>query len=559
MRRGLSAVVAALAVALLPSTPAVAAPPRICNWSRYGRDASLSFAAPSRCTKLNRANAALMVPKWYFHGKDSMSASTTVVDGVVYEGSWDGVLHALSAKTGKQLWSFKVDDSHENAFGRIVSTAAVDTFAVPGVGKVPVLLFGGGGTLYALAPGRVGPVLLAKVDVDPRTPELKAKQDKAGDHPEVEIESSPLVAHFADGDRIYVGFDLHNNDHVGRAGMLAFTLRPDVGHGRPYAFDLAFKFDPERHAVLHSLTEDSGSGWGCGDVWSSPAFQPTGPNDGVVVFGTGNCDHSKESAAAGEVGREGIFAINARSGQRLWEYHPRPPQDLDDDFGASPNILDNGAAVGEGGKDGWYYKLDLHTGKLLWASHAGQAGHLNTGFAVGGFIGTTAVGRVKPAGLGASRPAIFGAVAIDTPIARPIDDHHGSLSTNLAADPTRVFSLVAIDEQTGDVLWRAPITAPSYGAVTYSNGVVLMADTVTFSLDAFNANTGALLASRPIPGPPSSAPVVVGDSIYVAIGTSESDLEFKAFGHQLQNAFSDTIGESPLSPLSGVIAFKLPG
>ena len=85
-----------------------------------------------------------------------------------------------------------------------------------------------------------------------------------------------------------------------------------------------------------------------------------------------------------------------------------------------------------------------------------------------------------------------------------------------------------------------------------------MADTFTFSLDAFDANTGAPLAVRPIPGPPSSAPVIVGDSIYVAIGTSETDLEFKAFSHQLENLFADTIGESPLSPLSGVIAFKLP-
>jgi hypothetical protein len=94
--------------------------------------------------------------------------------------------------------------------------------------------------------------------------------------------------------------------------------------------------------------------------------------------------------------------------------------------------------------------------------------------------------------------------------------------------------------------------------VSYDQGVVLVADTVNFALHAFSANTGVLLATRPLPGPPSSAPVVVGDSVYVAIGTSESDLEFKAFDHRLQDAFGDTIGASPLSPLSGVFAFKLP-
>ena len=553
------ALVLAIAFALLPSAAQAAPSPADCDWPRYGHDVSQSFTQRTDCTRLNTQNAALMTPKWYFHAKESMSASSTVVDGVVYQGSWDGVMHALSAKTGKQLWSFKIDDTHRGAFGRIVSTAAIETMRVHGGNPVQVLLFGGGGTLYALAPGRVGPKVLAKVDVDPRTPELRAQQDKKGIHPEVEIESSPVVSHLADTDRVYVGFDIHNNDHVGRAGMLAFTLRPSGTPGVPYAFDLAFKFDPERQVVLHSLTVGSGEGWGCGDVWSSPAFQATGAYEGVVVFGTGNCDHSTESARAGEVGREGIFAIDARTGQMLWQYHPRAPQDVDDDFGASPNILDSGTAVGEGGKDGWYYKLDLRTGKLLWASHAGQSGHLNTGFAFGGFIGTTATGWVTPLGAKTARRAIFGAVAIPTPIGRTIDDpRRPSISGGLATDPGRLLSLVAIDDHDGKILWRAPLVAPSYVAVTYANGVVLMADTVNFALHAFDANTGALVASRPLPGPPSSAPVVVRDSIYVGIGTSESDLEFKAFDHRLQDAFGDTIGQSPLSPLSGVMAFKLP-
>jgi outer membrane protein assembly factor BamB len=560
------ALFAVLATALV-LMPARAAKPSAasasCDWPRYGRTNALNFSQTSSCTSLDTANAALMVPKWYMHAPDSMSASTTVADGIIYEGTWDGTMYAIDAATGTTLWTFKVDDNHQIAFGRIVSTVAVDTVRIAGVGDVPLVLFGGGATLYALRPGRNGGQLLAKIDVDPRTPEFRAQQDKAGIHPEIEIESSPLVGHFADGDRIYVGFDVHNNDHVGRAGMLAFTLqrptglRPIIGGpvqpAPPYEFSLDFKFDPERHVVLHSLTDGSGTGWGCGDVWSSPALQMTTPADGIVVFGTGNCDHPTQSAAAGEVGREGIFAIDARSGSMLWQFHPRGVQDLDDDFGASPNILDNGTAVGEGGKDGWYYKLDIKTGKEIWRAHGGESGHVQTGFAIGGFIGTPAVGVAN------GKPAIFGAIAISTPITNTLDDPGGpTLDASLLTDPTRLFSLVAIDEQSGKIVWRSPFALPSYGAVTYANGVVLMADTFTFSLDAFDAATGALLAIRPIPGPPSSAPVIVGDSIYVAIGTSETDLEFKAFSHELENAFAGTIGESPLSPLSGVIAFKLP-
>jgi outer membrane protein assembly factor BamB len=281
-------------------------------------------------------------------------------------------------------------------------------------------------------------------------------------------------------------------------------------------------------------------------------LQPDAGRHGVVVFGTGNCDNPDESAAHGEVGREGIFAIDALTGEELWEFHPRGVQDVDDDFGASPNILDNGTAVGEGGKDGWYYKLDLLTGHEIWRSHAGESGHLNTGFAVGGFIGTPSVGLAN------GKPAIFGAIAIWTPIDKPLDQDGGSLDTSLLDDPTRIFSLVAIDASNGAILWRSPLVLPSYGATTYANGVVLLADTFTFTLDAFDSSTGLPLGVRPLPGPPSAAPVIVGDTIYQAVGTSESDLEFKAFAHELQDAFGETIGQSPLSPLSGVIAFKLP-
>jgi outer membrane protein assembly factor BamB len=333
-------------------------------------------------------------------------------------------------------------------------------------------------------------------------------------------------------------------------------LRPLIDHSPcpKYQFDLSFKFDPERQVVLHSLTEGSGTGWGCGDVWSSPALNARANHrHGILVFGTGNCDHPTESAAAHEVGREGMWGIDAKTGAMLWQFHPRGVQDLDDDFGASPNLLDGGSAVGAGGKDGWYYKLNLATGKEIWRAHGGQSGHLQTGFAIGGFIGTPAVGMAN------GRPAIFGAVAINTPIAHTVDGSGGpTLDQSLLTDPTRAFSLVAIDEKTGKILWRSPFALPSYGAVTYANGVVLMADTFTFTLDAFDAGTGGPLAFRSLPGPPSSAPVIVGDSIYVAIGTSETDLEFKAFSHQLENAFAGTIGQSPLSPLSGIFAFKLP-
>ena len=60
-------------------------------------------------------------------------------------------------------------------------------------------------------------------------------------------------------------------------------------------------------------------------------------------------------------------------------------------------------------------------------------------------------------------------------------------------------------------------------------------------------------------GPPSSTAVVSGGTVVVATGTRETDLEYKAVSSQLQDALGKVTGASPLSPVSGVQAFRLVG
>jgi len=107
-------------------------------------------------------------------------------------------------------------------------------------------------------------------------------------------------------------------------------------------------------------------------------------------------------------------------------------------------------------------------------------------------------------------------------------------------DPGRMLSLHALRASDGAILWRSPISRQAYGPPTYVNGVVLVPSTFDFSLTAVDANTGLTLAVRPLPGPPSSAPTAVGDTVYGGIGTSTS-------------------AGSPLAPLGGVYAFKVLG
>jgi outer membrane protein assembly factor BamB len=251
-----------------------------------------------------------------------------------------------------------------------------------------------------------------------------------------------------------------------------------------------------------------------------------------------------------------MFGIDATTGAELWRFQPRLANDVDDDFGSSPNLLPGGA-VGEGGKDGWYYARDLEGGAERWSTRAMQPGHLSTGFAVGGFIGTPAVGVATDPVTGEERPAVFGCSAIPTPIDAPLDSNGQRLDTSLADDPARLFSLAALDASTGKILWRSPFALPCYGHVTYANGVVFASVTFGFRIQAFDAGTGLPLWATPTIGAPSGAPVVVGDMLYFGTGTRETDAEFKTFGDQLQSALSGPLGEHPLSRLSGIFAYRL--
>jgi len=490
--------VTALAAGLSPSAASAAG----CNWPMYGHDPNHSFAQSAPCAEINTTNAATLTQRWFFQtGQSAVTASATVVNGIAYVGDWSGKMHALDVRTGAEAWSFQIDDPQGVAFGRIVSSAAVDTIRV-GAASIRVLVFGGGGTLYVLNP--VNGALLAKQDLDPRA--------VPGDDAEAEVESSPVIAHFLDGsDRILVGNDVHNDAGKGRTGLHSFALVADEDGPAPYRLELVYKFDPETRIVRHSITEGSGDALarGCGGIWSSPVFDPAPfDGDGLAVFGTANCEN--EDPTHTEAESEGVYALNATTGARVWEFHPRAFNHDDDDFGASANLLPGGL-VGNGGKDGRYYAFDRVTGTRPWTSHPAQSGHLNPGFAFGGMIGTPAVGAVN------GQPAIFIASALSSPIGDP---ETGEPDPTLAEDPQRMLSLHAISAADGSILWRSAVARPSFGAPTYANGVVFVPSTVGLSLQAFDANTGVLLAARDLEAAPSSSPTVVGDTVLIGTGTS---------------------------------------
>lgn len=496
-----------------------------------------SFTVGTGCSPINTTTASTLVPAWVIHTPDSVTASPAIADGTAYVGSWDGTFYAIDIATGTERWTFTITSHARTAFGRIVSSATLEPYRDPVTGKErQVVLFGGGSSLWALdaSTGKE----LAAIDLDPRTPALAHKQDSSASAPVAEVESSPAVATVDGVRRIYVGIDVHNDAHVGRTGLIAVRLVPGA-HG--WHFDPLWKYDVETGRTYHGqrgLTIGSGKGWGCGGVWSSPAVDA---DNNIVAFGTASCSYAAQAYAQHENYAESMVALDATTGHLRWRFRPADElptvkariadADRDADFGASPNIfeLDGRRVIGEGRKSGDYYVRDELTGAAVHVSHVGQEGNLQSGFGVGGFLGTPAV-ETMPDG----HVQVVGTTAI------PIPHSAGQV-------PDSTVSVRGFDPATGHINWTYRLAGPSYAHTSIVNGVAFVPDTTTFSVIAIDTATGLPLWQAPVLGPPSSTAVVDGSTVVVGSGTRETDLEYKAFGHAVD----------PLQPASGIQAFRL--
>ena len=545
-----------------------------CDWISFRN--GLRNQGSSACTGIGAGNVATLVPTMLYRTRDSVSATPAVVDGVAYVGSWDGWFYAFDTEASgfgdpsvagtpasgvEPKWQTRIDDGNGVSFGRIVSSATVAD-----VDGYRVVVFGGGATVYVLDAG--DGAVLARACLDPRDHDRCAG---SGDH-EIEIESSPaVVPEPGKTASIVVGLDVHNASGIGRTGVVKLRL----SHAGPnWALETEWKYDPEAGAALKgpgALTAGSGTGGGCGGVWGTPAVEAGAD---LVVFGTGSCSGSTAGpdgvpgSGDEDVRAEEVFGISFRNGGTRWRFTPERPQGphVDDDLGSSPVLYDAGGRLlaGIGSKDGWFHALDAATGTPVWQTHVGQAGHLNHDFAIGGVLGSPALG------VAGDHDAIFVTTAISTPVGAPVDDPSAdTIDRSLAEDPGRLLSLHAIDAGTGQILWRQPLTRQTYGHPTYANGLVFVPSTASFSVQAFAADSGApVWSSPPLNGPPSSGVAVTADGIFLGAGTRQTDAGFKLTGADsvlpaevagaVPPAPADLVGADPQQRMAGIWAFHLP-
>lgn len=499
MNRALGAATAAVGMALAAvGTPALAksGPSTGCEpgWSTFQHD--LAHTGAGCGAMINPSNVATLHPGWFVPTANAVTSEPIVAGGTLYVGDNGGAFHAIDAATGVPRWTFSVTsndpatgkpyDSHPASYGEITSSA---TYTDQVKKAPPLVVFGGGGSVFALNAG-TGQVVW-HTDMDPTDPTGP-----------VEVESTPVVLPGTDGSGVVlVGTDTNESTHGVTGGFVALDAR----NGAPI-----WSFEPDTNQTSPGLP--SAGATGCNDVWSSPAVDPEAAGTGLVFFGTGNCPS----------GQADIEALSLVDGQPRWHFtEPAANHGGDDDFGSSPVITSvrGTPAVVEAGKSGWIYTLNELSGAPINSAQVAEPGQTgdSVGGAIGGFIGALALAPVG------SDPVAFGNSAIPAPFTGDgISSSGATPDTSLTADPTRASSLHAYDVATGKVLWHQPLQGPAYAPVTVVNGVLFAPSTASFSINAFDTATGRPLWAFPLGASPSSGVSVVGSSIFFGSGTYEN-------------------------------------
>ncbi len=462
------------------STDPIAAPGPW-DWPTYGHDAQHTFHGT---TTLTPATVRQLKVAWFYPTGDAVTATPTVVNGTVYAGSWDDYFYALNLETGALKWKVRLSaqDAVTPYPGEVPRDGSSDGGLVtssawyePGEGtRPPLVIFGGGYTLYAL---------------DAVTGAVFWRHDYTGDpgqppDPEKDgtrIFSSPVV----------VGNDvLFATDADGEPGYRGYIAAANLETGDP-----VWEFQDDDGPS--GAPEDNG----CGNIWSSGTILPA---LGLVVYGTADCGFVGTQALT-----ESVLALHAATGTLAWVYRPDLPSlACDWDFGATANagVTAKGVTtfLGEANKNGSYYSLDPATGALRWTTNV-----VFGGFA-GGFIATTAYDGTRV--YGSTALGDYGNFEKDTQI---LCDPGNPKDTSLEQPTVHAF-----DAATGAIAWQVG-QPPSFAPTTVAGGMTFNGPALLGKvLQVRSAATGALLDTVPVSGPIWSGVATVGDALVTGIGSS---------------------------------------
>ncbi len=327
------------------------------EWRFTGGDQSGTWY--SSLTDINDTNVAKLGFAWDFDMGTTRGQEATplVIDGVMYTSGVWGRVYALDATTGAPLWQF--DPGIDAASAR---NACCDT-----VNR---------GVAY-----RDGVVFVASEDgrlhaLDAKTGAERWQADTIINRKQVYASTGAVVL---TSDAVVIG---NSGADLGDGSSRGYISAWDIHSG---AFKWRFFTVPPTpgQPFEHPELEQAAASWGPqrdgryqngGAVWDGLSYDP---QTDQLVFGTANASPYLRVKAAGErhddLFNASIIAVNAKTGRMTWFYQETPGDSWDYDavqkfiFANLPVAGETRRVVMQASKNGFYYTLDLKTGKLLAA------------------------------------------------------------------------------------------------------------------------------------------------------------------------------------------------
>ena len=470
------------------------------NWLTYWGDYQGTHY--SALPQITASNVGRLQAAWarQLPGSSVLEATPLVVDGVMYTSGPPGIVVALDAATGRQIWRYQRPQKSRNPneinpFNRGVAILGNRLFV---------------GTLDA--------ALLA---LDLRTGALLWEIQMADPMQGFSITSPPLpvkdmiVAGIAGGEFGIRGF-IDAYDPATGARLWRFSAIPGLGE---YGHDTW-----------------AGDSWklGCGATWLPGSYDP---DLDLIYWAAGNpCPLYNGSAREGDnLFTSSVVALDPATGQRKWHYQFSPHDTHDWDSNQDMMLVDRSfhgeprRLLMHADRNGHFYVLDRATGKFLAATPF-TTQTWSAGFDADGRPILAAGSQASAAG-SVVAPSIGGATNFQAPSysaatglvylayqdggqryfseTQPYESgRQYPGGRGAATGAPRSAGIKAIDPENGRTVWSFPLTQGSLtaGVLATAGGVVFAAsrEGYLYALDArtgtsiWRFQTGAAIDASPI-------------------------------------------------------------
>ncbi|MFO1183771.1 MAG: PQQ-binding-like beta-propeller repeat protein [Bauldia sp.] len=507
------------------------------NWVTFGHD--YSNQRFSGLAQIDRATVRRLAPAWIYQlgTVASTQAQPLVVDGVMYFPAPNDDIVAVNAATGEEIWRYRhrfisprpapgsrgvavgygkvfegTDDRRvvavDQGTGRLIWDRSIDGYQAPAALAQPNKPRGPANFSFRYPPqvysGLV--ILSTTLNSGPITDleqfvkdEIAVGADAGADW----LNANLGVRGFT------VALDANSGNEVWR-----FYMTPESGwegnYGNVAANGVVLvdrAIDAERR--MAAIYRNSWASSGVATAWA-PAIDVA---SGALFLPTGNPGIPFDLARPGDnLYSNSIVSLDGKTGRLRW-YFQTVPHGGDYDLISQTMLFDtlvNGQtvqAVGDGGKDGFYYALDRNSGKLAFASpplvpasntyrYPTRGGILHEPGEPGGV-------SVSPHSYDAStgiayiaeihRPTTYRAVELPPYQGRPAL----SYPVLTTAPPSQAYGLLtAIDLRNGGrIVWQTKTPQPLVGGVVATAGGLVFAGEANGAFNAYDSRTGANLWS----------------------------------------------------------------